>query len=1305
MRKYYTMMLALVLSVLGAASVNAADQFIELDARMFRAWDGYLADAKPVAPQSYVGKEDQVQEFACENNLGKELGAGSLVYGNGNVYYKWYANLTGTKKIYIEGTAGVQLRILMNRPEPTGSDPNGGTTVEKNITIGSDGKAELDVSDLKFVHLNAIKTGWGSPAGTIDKIQFTPTGWVSLIYNGSADENDDVESFPVSYDGPNNDNHADERPTIVEDGKDGKAFKITSFDNPTETWHTQFFFLSNWNLEEGTKIRLSFDVRADKEIEVTTSAQAAPRQWNGGFADDYKFTANTQWQHQEVTYTVTAANYGNNGFFKSIAFDLNGGKVGPTDFYFDNIVFEKYIPTFNAEFGASAIQILFPYATNIKDLVKAGGKARLQYPNESVTLKVNGQPAEVWFVEADENGTIYVFPTEDVEMSPTDNVEISFTNPADEALKVAYADAEKGAIEVVEVNADWNDALSYVEPSSFGDPVLVSVTPEDNSFNLPNTISEFTLTFDNPVDCAALTAKIGSEALTKTPATGLSNEVKLTRTGDALPNGKFTINVTNVKGEYFSDVLGEFDLTYSVGAMDGSEEPETVYEANFTSNGDNANGAGWKVNKDGSTVDNEVVDDGTNLQDANSGAGSRLQHNQTAFASDVLYVAQRESNPRCPNGVALYGIVDEYHLTLEAKTYHVTLDASKWDRDEVDRQLLVQVLPFEAVDPDHGTVIDEAAILASDTKAITPTRASKECVHFDLTVDVPTAGDYVIRMVPGDANGNPNGYADGVAIGNVKVEYIPDVLGIVETKALLTALEAAKSMKESGDENPDYAGSALTALGAKIDEYDGKETVMTAPSQFAKATEELTAATKTMKNHIDKCDSYAQLVQKAFNSYKNNKGTKFENTEVFQTVKEGVLEYCTIGTATIIDETTTEETVVETLESYKKFYEDDELDAAITKLQVPVNLAENFFTEVGLNQDIQQGNCGIAVLVERNRLGARTLMSLGVDEEDELIQAVKNSVTDDDALAAQIKIRITKELYTQLKEAGNTVFQEEDGEGGVIEKSYDMTAFLKNPNIYCVDGTKGESEENIPGWSFPKGAPGLFKKWDPQRGVAGLPEDGAFTTWYGNNRMEQTVEDLPAGIYVVSLCGSDWSNQAGPDQTNPHDINSFVYCKTSDTPAVEEGDEEDRDLNFYATRTIVYGGQWNMDHAHKLGYEEVYNEDTGLVSTSEDGDFFGIPVTDGKLTLGIQFSGDAQLFFQHARLTLVAPAEGYDYAQGLADYEEYLLGVDATKAAPKVRAIELYDLNGRRIVKAQKGLAIVKKVMSDGTVKTEKVVK
>ena len=41
----------------------------------------------------------------------------------------------------------------------------------------------------------------------------------------------------------------------------------------------------------------------------------------------------------------------------------------------------------------------------------------------------------------------------------------------------------------------------------------------------------------------------------------------------------------------------------------------------------------------------------------------------------------------------------------------------------------------------------------------------------------------------------------------------------------------------------------------------------------------------------------------------------------------------------------------------------------------------------------------------------------------------------------------------------------------------------------------------------------------------------------------------------------------------------------------------------------------------------------------------------------------------------------------------------------KVRSLAVYDLNGRRLVNAKKGINIVKKVMSDGTVKTTKVVK
>ena len=63
---------------------------------------------------------------------------------------------------------------------------------------------------------------------------------------------------------------------------------------------------------------------------------------------------------------------------------------------------------------------------------------------------------------------------------------------------------------------------------------------------------------------------------------------------------------------------------------------------------------------------------------------------------------------------------------------------------------------------------------------------------------------------------------------------------------------------------------------------------------------------------------------------------------------------------------------------------------------------------------------------------------------------------------------------------------------------------------------------------------------------------------------------------------------------------------------------------------------------------------------------------------------------------------GFDYGKA---YEEVLTGVDAQQQVAKVRAIEMFDLNGQRIPVAKKGVVIVKKHMSDGTVRTQKIVK
>ena len=137
-------------------AVEPADEEIfSLAGDMFYTWDGFGADASKISAATV--------DFNVGN--GAEIGAGGMVAGTSTVDYLTYADVTGSTKMIIEGTNGMQLRVLMNRQES-----NNGPLVEKNVTI-ADGKAEVDLTDLAYVHINAIKAGWGSSAGTISAIK------------------------------------------------------------------------------------------------------------------------------------------------------------------------------------------------------------------------------------------------------------------------------------------------------------------------------------------------------------------------------------------------------------------------------------------------------------------------------------------------------------------------------------------------------------------------------------------------------------------------------------------------------------------------------------------------------------------------------------------------------------------------------------------------------------------------------------------------------------------------------------------------------------------------------------------------------------------------------------------------------------------------------------------------------------------------------------------------------------------------------------------------------------------------------
>lgn len=90
----------------------------------------------------------------CTNAVGVELSAGGLLYGNGSVLGKTFADLTGYKALRIYASEGDEFRILMNR-----TDDGGGNAPLTEVIIKADesGVATLDISAYEYVHINAIK--------------------------------------------------------------------------------------------------------------------------------------------------------------------------------------------------------------------------------------------------------------------------------------------------------------------------------------------------------------------------------------------------------------------------------------------------------------------------------------------------------------------------------------------------------------------------------------------------------------------------------------------------------------------------------------------------------------------------------------------------------------------------------------------------------------------------------------------------------------------------------------------------------------------------------------------------------------------------------------------------------------------------------------------------------------------------------------------------------------------------------------------------------------------------------------------
>ena len=169
---------------LSSTTITLTKDAAALSTSLYHKWTGVGADA------TITG-----ESVSSELNKNTSLSAGNLVYGLSTVPSLTYADLTGYNKIVITGTPGVVLRLLFNRVSDSGALTELYTEIDENRS------AEVNLTDLEYAHLNAIKLSYDSPSGIISDIQLVGDGVPSLNirYNGAATEGFYVSTIGLSY--------------------------------------------------------------------------------------------------------------------------------------------------------------------------------------------------------------------------------------------------------------------------------------------------------------------------------------------------------------------------------------------------------------------------------------------------------------------------------------------------------------------------------------------------------------------------------------------------------------------------------------------------------------------------------------------------------------------------------------------------------------------------------------------------------------------------------------------------------------------------------------------------------------------------------------------------------------------------------------------------------------------------------------------------------------------------------------------------------------------------------------------------
>src|SRR5574344_529007 len=762
-------------------------------------------------------------------------------------------------------------------------------------------------------------------------------------------------------------------------------------------------------------------------------------------------------------------------------FFLTFNAYNPGDYYLDDISVDEAAID-GVYFNYEVVRVNFGYATNAKALLTAAGVKKLVYPEGTATVSVNGKTATIMTTELREDGYLYIFLDPDVAGNYPESADakvlVSFKNPTDTKYQLLYTGkAYPGCMEGKNAVADFTDQTGSMDEgitdaisSIYDTPTLVTADPEDGSFNLVGTQRDVKLTFNKEVDCAKVTATMDGAAMTVTPADGYSKVITVSAAAD-IANGEHSVAVTHIypQRSYTADDFTKVNLTLNYGKVstDPTDTTRIVMKDSIQeiikAKGEGTVPYGWEI-----TNAAKVVAQGTN-----PGSGPRTF--KFADGGDMVNTFYFRTSAANDGGHVTYGKTAGYLLTLEAgKKYRISYNLAAWKGTPYAK--------FQLTAPDGTDLvsrIDAAVPNMSGAK-----NAINGSTAIEINVKPTVAGNYTMTWTPcADATGAGGAWLEEI-LGNVKVTYVPNAAGVIETNLLKDALATAKTIL-AANTDARYAGIDFDNLNAKIQAYDGKS--YTAPSAYKNAAAELKAAGDAMKNHRQLCDTYDPLFASATKAYDALTGKKYANYPSYALLKAVMDKY-----------------------QGKVLTDNTELTAAIAEYNKYISYANN---TPGI----------VTALTDRINSGAAAAKKLGVDKAD-LYTAVDNAFSDDDNVAQMVRQNVMLALYKNIADKGDKyLFREQVDTTTLVNftDSLNLSVFMKNPELYITTTDSHKmGDGTCPGWTIKLGDgydAAYTTGWSWTMSESNPVANAMVGNWAKTFDMSQEITGLPVGVYDVAF--------------------------------------------------------------------------------------------------------------------------------------------------------------------------------------------